>query len=348
MRIKSFQAASMNDAMKMVRNTLGEQAIIISTTRGKNGKGVNVTAAVEADEAPETPYVADTGVVRSWLDSELAKQKQQPPAEKDKKRKSEDETTSTPSELARILRYHNTPDYLAEQLWLTASDHPEHTLEKLLLTTLQNNFDFRPVEIKPGHEAIMLIGPPGVGKTMTVAKMATEAVLARHKVSVITSDTYKAGGVEQLQSFTDILSIPLQRAETTDELKKAAEAVPEDHVLIIDTPGINPYDTGELQRLGKYISCSRRIEPLLVTNAGMDVNEAADIATNFSYLGVSRLAVTKIDATRRLGGVLTAAHAGNFAFSHFSRHAGAAEGLEAVRPARLAAMMLYFPNNAKG
>jgi flagellar biosynthesis protein FlhF len=210
---------------------------------------------------------------------------------------------------------------------------------------LQDNFDFRPVEIKPRHEAIMLIGPPGVGKTMTAAKMATEAVLAHNNVSVITSDTYKAGGVEQLQSFTDILSIKLQRADTPAELREAIDNVPDDHVIIVDTAGINPYDTAELQQLGKLIACSRRLEPLLVTNAGMDVNEAADIATNFSYLGTSKLAVTKIDATRRLGGVLTAAHAGNLAFSHFSRHAGAAEGLEAVRPAKLAAMMLYFPNN---
>ena len=343
MRVKSFQAASMNEAMKMVRSALGDQAIIISTTRGKGGKGFNVTAAVEASDESERPYIASTKPEPAWENNaETSKTVLKFPEEKKQR---ESELTSSPLELARILRYHNTPDYLAELLWQTASDKPEQSLEKLLLAVLQDNFDFRPVEIKPRHEAIMLIGPPGVGKTMTAAKMATEAVLARNKVSVITSDTYKAGGVEQLQSFTDILSIKLQRADTPAELREAIDNVPDDHVIIVDTAGINPYDTAELQQLGKLIACSRRLEPLLVTNAGMDVNEAADIATNFSYLGTSRLAVTKIDATRRLGGVLTAAHAGNFAFSHFSRHAGAAEGLEAVRPAKLAAMMLYFPNN---
>jgi flagellar biosynthesis protein FlhF len=323
--------------------------VIISTTRGVGGKGVQVTAAVEAPEMEETAYTTDVGVKPSWIEQiSTPHPALETPAPKTTKTTATKEflpkkPPATAADMAHILRYHNVPDYLAEQLWQTAKDLPPTSLEAMMLAVLQAHFDFDAITIGTALPPVLLMGPPGVGKTMTVAKMATEAVLARQKISIITADTVKAGGVEQLESFTEILSVALYRVGSAEELAQTLSKIPAEHAVIIDTPGVNPYDASELQELGKLIACNSRIEPLLVCSAGMDVQEATEMAGSFSYLGATKIAVTKIDATRRLGSVLAAAHAGNLSFSHFSRHAGAAEGLEVVKASRLAALLLYYP-----
>jgi len=328
MRVKSFEAESMNKAMHLIRESLGEEAVIISTTRNREG-GVQVTAAVEAE--------ADEPVEEAIRWEEPAPRFH--PPEEDM-RATEQEETQEPNQLHRILTFHNAPGYLAEQLWHSGQTSPAGNTETTMLHVLEHNFGFDPLfNDAMADSAIMLVGPPGVGKTMTCAKIATQAVMNKQPITVIGTDTNKAGGMEQLQSFTNILDIPLKQADSPAALKRAIREAPANHMVLIDTAGVSPYHSKELQGLGALIAADE-IEPILVCNAGMDVHEASDMASNFAYLGIDRLIVTKIDATRRLGGVLTAAHAGNLAFSHFSSHAGAVEGLEPVTPIKLATLLM--------
>lgn len=325
MRIRSFEAKSMNEAMRLIREQMGEDAVIISTTRGKDG--VQVTAAIE--DAPIQYTSPDEGGVAV---AEASAPRAKPAGARQ-------EEESAENRIYAILRYHNMPGYLAEQLWHSASTITDKNTETTLLHVLEHNFNFGLNNAPREERATMLVGPPGVGKTMTTAKMATEAVLNRTPVTVITTDATKAGSMEQLKSFTDILKAPLFTAATPAELKSLLKNIPENHYVLIDSAGANPYDSDELRATGALISAGS-IEPVLVCAAGMDVNEAADMAANFAYLGIDRMIVTKVDATRRLGSVLTAAHAGNLAFSHFSSHAGAVDGLEAVTPTRLAGLLM--------
>jgi flagellar biosynthesis protein FlhF len=243
--------------------------------------------------------------------------------------------------ITKILKYHNCPGYLSKQLLHSAEQFAGNKGERLLLKILAHHFDVSPINPAPGEPALMLIGAPGVGKTMTAAKMATSLTMQGIPVAVITTDSHKAGGIEQLQAFTDILGISLGVAESPEDLGPMVAERLQDYAVIIDTPGYNPYDAGELKHLGQWIASQKHIEPVLVVHAGMDVMEAADIASNFAYLGPGRLMVTKTDAARRYGGMLAAAYAGNLAFSHFSRHAGAVEGLEPIQLPELAKLLLH-------
>ncbi|MBI1274619.1 hypothetical protein GC177_01450 [bacterium] len=371
MRVKNFHGASVNEVMKQIRESLGDDAVIISTTRLPGGGGVQVVAALEASEddevlvatpQPAAPTITDKtaedvakallAAMQTTIPEKLAKATKAAAAKaKAAKPAAKPEPEPHPvgmhdgqlealRALSKVLNYHNCPGYLIRQLIGQAERLNGTNPGKLVLTLLAQAFDYDPVQLLPGETPVMLIGPPGVGKTMTVAKMVTSAMLKKIPIAVITTDSHKAGGIEQLQAFTDILGLTLHVAETPKELAATIDKLVPRHAVIIDTAGYNPYDTDELKTLGQFISC-HDIEPVLVCHAGMDGLDAADIASNFAYLGTQKLIVTKIDTARRYGGILTAAHAGNLAFSHFSRHAGAVDGLDPVTPERLAKILLH-------
>lgn len=183
----------------------------------------------------------------------------------------------------------------------------------------------------------MLVGAPGSGKTLTAAKIAAKIALAKQPLTVITTDNKRAGGIEQLQAFTDILGLELKTAASRSELADILAAA--EGSVLIDTAGCNPYEPSEINELAGFLSLGG-IEPVLVMPAGGDSSEAVDIADAFAHLPVGRLLVTRADTARRLGGVLAAAAAHGLAFCHASRSASIVDSLHPLTPPLLAEFLL--------
>ncbi len=354
MRLKSFEATDMNEAMRMIRDSMGEDAVIISTTRLKDSKRVKVTAAIEVmEEDDEVMLEVDDPLENIAIN--VASDELQPRQNTTSATTSEapapamrepapampmpSRSSDASREFAKALHFHNVPRHLAEALCDAADNSKAKKPDTLLTSVLKHHFTFDTAPLTPGNLPIMLIGPPGVGKTITTAKIATEAILHKRPVTVMTTDTNKAGGIEQLQAFTDILNITLTRIKSPKQLTKALAEADKGHLIIIDTAGANPYDSAELKATGALISAAD-VEPVLVLPAGMDVHEAQDVAGNFAYLGANYLMITKIDAARRYGGILAAAQSGGLALSHISRTPAVADGLDVITPQELTALFL--------
>lgn len=340
MRIRTFEAPTIDKAMQMVREAIGDEAIILSTTRIPSGRGVRVTAAIEPEEevAFEDVLANDREAADSIFPAEPSISEPSPAVPRPRPIPE----GSALGRFIRILGYHRSPDYLTEQLHQVAQEKEDtfgHDLSVLVREVLDSCFSFSPISLTPNHPPVMMIGPPGVGKTVTCAKLAAEAVLNKQPVTVITTDTKRAGAIEQLQAFTDILGLDLH---TTDDPAELAAMLDASHhtVTIIDSAGANPYDANELRSLGNLINADPDIEPILVCNAGMDTSEAADLANSFSYLGAGRMVLTKTDATRRYGGLLSAASSAGIILSNISRNASVAEGLEVLDAATLTELLL--------
>lgn len=204
-------------------------------------------------------------------------------------------------------------------------------------------FAFNSVVRNSSRRSILLLGPPGGGKTTAVAKIATRMRRTGRTVSVITTDTRRFGGYEQLRAFTRILGIEIVTADCPNALKQAVAAAKAP--VIIDTAGTNPFNDNQMNELEAILKASDS-EPILVLPAGGDAMESIDIAAAFASVGARRLLSTRLDMAHRIGGVLAAACASRMAFSEFGFGPHAANGLTAINPVALARLILPHAQQA--
>ncbi|PWC85232.1 GTPase [Azospirillum sp. TSH100] len=322
MRLKSFHAKTMSDAMRMVRQSLGDDAIIVAT-REEEGGGVRVTAAVEEDDLPPAP---SSGGSRGGRGKAPVK-----PIEPE---------IDVGEMVADALQRHGVPAALAEQLIDAASGLDTEDPRLALGSALDSFFTFNPLPdgrapVKP----LALVGPPGSGKTLVAAKLAARAVFRKCSVGVITTDTVRAGGVDQLAAFTRLMKLKLATVEDPDALAGAFEVHRRTDLVLVDTAGRNPFDADDMQDLRAMLSAGE-VEPVLVLPAGLDALEAADMAMAFKAVGVRRMLVTRLDMVRRLGSVLAIAARARLSFCDASISSKVAEGLTALNPLALARMMI--------
>jgi flagellar biosynthesis protein FlhF len=284
MRFKTFSAPTMADAMQMVRDDLGADAIILATERKAANGGVVVTAAIEParqpDPAEEAEAAAAIGVI-SVIDA-----------------------------IGTALERHRLPPMTAHGLLDAAADSVEEEPVEALAAALAARLAFAPLfPDTDSARPLMLVGPPGSGKTVTLAKLAARARLTGRPVAAIACDSMRAGAFEQLATYARLLEIPLEPAKTPAALTGAVASMAEAGLLLIDTMGTNPLDAGEMEAL-QALAAAADAELMLVLASGGDAVESAEQAAAFAGIGARQLFATRIDAARRLGGLLAAAEAG--------------------------------------
>lgn len=309
MRIKTYTAQSLNKAMQMIRDELGSEAVIVSTLEAD--EEVRVTAALEDDLSEQFP-------------------------------------TSTPAleknpELHLIyerLERHHIPEELLNKLMETCSQYNSDHTGQDLVKSLSTHFDFSPLPtFEDTSSPTILVGPPGVGKTLTIARLAYLAALQNHPVHVITTDTHKAGAIAQISSFGQALSLEVSTASSPKELINIINTTPLGTSLLIDTPGINPFQRGEVKKLGEIILATRT-PPLLVLPVGGDAMEQQEIIDAFATLGANRLILTKMDFARRMGGLLEALHKSQVQIMAYGNSPLVAKPLHPLGPKELALLLL--------
>lgn len=320
MRLKSFQAATMAEAMRQVRQVLGDDAIIVAT-REEPGGGVRLTAAID-DSDPVSVSPPEAGQYRGRGPAPPHR----PPVD-------------IIDLVADALIRHGTPASVSERLLETIENYDSADPLVALGAALDAVYRFEPLPEGRAPRPIMLIGPPGAGKTLTVAKLATRAVLAGRRPGVITTDTARAGGVHQLQAFTRLLKIRLLAVEDPAALADALTVHHGAEQIIIDSAGRNPFDPEDMADLGAFIAAAD-IEPVLVLPSGADAVESAETASAFHILGAKRLLLTRLDLSRRLGSVLATAYQANMTFCDIGNTYKVVDGLAPLNPISLARLMM--------
>ncbi|MBI4183108.1 MAG: hypothetical protein HY521_03805 [Proteobacteria bacterium] len=308
MRLKIFTAPTMAQAMAQVRRELGEDAIIVSSQRVPKGRGFRITAALESEG--EAGLAAPAGPGRGEaVDS-----------------------------IRQTLAYHGIAGDLAERLLKTveALDLADPVMP--LAGAIEASFSFAPLPERLGERPFAFIGTPGSGKTTMVAKLAARAVIAGRPVRVITTDTIRAGAVAQLGAIARVLKLELGEAKTPADLTREVKALAAGTLTFIDTQAANPYDPETTAPLRSFIEAAEA-EAVLVHPAGTEVRESAEVAEIFARLGATRLVATRVDAARRLGGLLAGADAAGLMFSEVSASAKIAGGLKPLSPLLLARLL---------
>ena len=168
---------------------------------------------------------------------------------------------------------------------------------------------------------MMLVGPTGVGKTTTLAKLAARFAYGkdiRYKTGIITLDTYRIGAVEQLFQYAKMMKLPILDVIEVDDFKNALKQLNHCDVILIDTTGNSQYDKEKLARLEKFLkSADAQIDVNLVLSAGSKVEDLIEIYNGFSFLDIDTLIITKFDETKIFGNVFSLIYETNTPVSYF-------------------------------
>ena len=316
MRLRTFQADTMGAAMQLVREALGDEAIIVSTHESGRGRGVQVTAAVEEQDG-----TAPASGASSQADEQSDRQ-------------------AFLEELSEALSYHGVPDRMARRLVLAAANTPCEEPTEALAAALDQYLSFCP--LSRVKAPLMFIGPPGAGKTTAVVKLAAQLALQGAAASVISTDTIRAGAIAQLTAYTKITRQPLHAAESPEHLAARVREASREMRVVIDTPGTNPYSRTELNDLARFVRACE-VEPVLVLPAGIDAAEAGEMAAAYGPLDCRLAVFSRLDVARRFGSLLAALDGSDIAIANVSHSASVAQHLIAVNPLSLARIFTCDP-----
>jgi len=170
---------------------------------------------------------------------------------------------------------------------------------------------------------MMLVGPTGVGKTTTIAKLAARYayLLDRpYKVALLNLDSYKVGAIEQLEHYADIMQIEHHSVSSVQEFMEQLEGLVDYDVILIDTAGMSPYDTQKFIKTVEFVNSETqtKIEVNLVLSATVKYEDMEDIYKNFSFLNLDSVIISKFDETRHFGTLLNFMLLYNLPMSYFS------------------------------
>ncbi len=304
----------------MIRETLGDEAIIVATGEDRAKGGVRVTAAIEPSFEIGNDGIAGDS---SWLQYD-----------------EEQDSDAIAEELTEIMLRHCVPEDVMDNMISCATVMGFDDLKTALICTLEQLYSYTPLPTKAYAKPIIMVGPPGAGKTLAVAKMAARGVMNGLDIGVISTDTMRAGGVEQLAAFTNLLKIDLQKAASPQDLRNIAKDLKQTKdQVIIDTSGLNPFDKEDVVMLAKLIGATN-CRAVLVLPAGIDADEAGEMARVFATIGTTEILPTRVDMARRLGSLLAAAHHGSLSFCDVSNTPKVAEGLTALTPKILSQLLV--------
>jgi len=308
MRLKSFSARNVPEAMEKIRRELGDDAVILSTQPDPSTGGVKVTAALEEDSHAGTLEQLSDGL-------------------------------QAIDDLGETLDYHRVPPGLSDRLIAAAAGVATDDSGMALAAALDAECSFAPLSDRRTARPLMLAGLPGAGKTATAAKLCAWAKLTGLEACLVTMDLVKAGATAQVKAYSRALDARLDQASDSEDLALIIEECPANSLIVIDTIGTNPFDPHQQRQLAETAR-SVDAELVLVLPAGGDTLESAEIALTFRQSGARTMIATKTDTSRRLGGILSAAHGGPLALIAAGTSPTIGDGLASLNPVSLARLLL--------
>lgn len=340
MSAMTFRAPSMPEALAKVQAELGPDALVLASHKVLSGPAWQVWRGPEIEVLalpPGVPVNRDT-----------------PPPAAPVGKPAPSFPAAWPDPLARIHRRliaQGVDDDLAAQAVSGAAEmlgpralRDPRRLREHVASDLAARFSVGEFLPRKGEQrVIVLVGPSAAGKTSAAAKMAAYAhyTLGR-RVAMITLDTFRVGALVQIQTFADILRLPLSIAYTPADLSAAMADHRDKDVIVVDTPGRNPRRPAELVELAALLAplpaASRRI--FLVASAAAKPNDLTASADAFRGLGLNGLLVARMDETDTFGGPYSLVCKAALPASYFSFGPRVPQDIEPATPEKMVDLLL--------
>ncbi len=193
-----------------------------------------------------------------------------------------------------------------------------------------------------GH-VVALVGPTGVGKTTTIAKLAANFRLReKRRVGLVTVDTYRIAAVEQLRTYADIIDLPMEVVSSPREMKDAVARLAHLDLILMDTAGRSPRDEIKIRELKTILAEAQADEVHLVLSATASATTLTRTAARFADVGTTSLIVTKLDESTGLGNLLPLWRASKLPMSYVTNGQNVPDDIQTADARRLAETILGY------
>ncbi|MUK89897.1 flagellar biosynthesis protein FlhF [Ornithinibacillus sp. L9] len=337
MKVKKFVAPTMPEVMSIVRKELGPDAVILNSKEIQDGgflglfkkKKIEVVAALDKQPLPEKPRKQpvipkpQTSISKETVSSD----------------KRNTDILDEIKYLKKIMQqqaeqknYQFDVDYQVVYQFLIDQEIDQDIAKKIVQAVVQQHKaasnpisapsiiqDVR-LEIENqlrslsfegityNKKIVQFVGPTGVGKTTTLAKVAAHSMLKdKKRVAFITMDTYRIAAIEQLKTYAKILDVPIEVAYSIDEYKEKVQQFNDYDLILVDTAGRNFRDEKYVRELRENINITEDVETFLVLSLTAKPKDLIDIYNSFYHIPIKEIIFTKIDETRQYGSMLNIA-----------------------------------------
>jgi flagellar biosynthesis protein FlhF len=339
MHIRTFRAASLQDALEEIRRQMGPEASVLHTRQVRDGwmgwlgrTYVEVTAGLRDvnDQPPTIPY--DTGRPSREIDSRMASHlgnSTYPYSPIDAAgldripngglRLVADTSTALPAALRSyrdsLLLAGVSPAIATRWLEATTSfaagvgdslsegwaDHLKRSISRELSIG-------GAIRTQPGDRRVVaLVGPTGVGKTTTIAKLAAGfRIEARRRVGMVTIDTFRIAAVQQLRAYAEIMDLPMEVVERPDQMGQALDRLGDVDLVLIDTAGRSPSSDARIDQLVELLRTAQPDETHLVLSATSSPATVQSVIKGFAPIRPTAAILTKLDEAPYTAGIISA------------------------------------------
>ncbi|MFO7819582.1 MAG: flagellar biosynthesis protein FlhF [Halanaerobacter sp.] len=359
MKVKKYKAPTMQEAVLKVKSDLGSEAIILDTRKFEEGgflgfftdQVVEVIATVEGKTTNNPSQTTSDGKEVNDNLEVLKGQMDRLVGEIDKIKDAKNNSfnvvgNSVAQKLIESLLElgfsYETACQLTQNIFeknnsynLDEADIKEDLAQELK-GLMQSEVE-KEIELGAETKVVALVGPTGVGKTTTLAKLAADFALEQNKkVGLVTADTYRIAAVDQLKTYSQIIDIPLQVVFSPQELKTTIEDYGADYDLIlVDTAGRSQNNDLHISELKGFVKKDIIDEIFLVISATTKTKDMKEIIQVYSQLDFDRLIASKLDETNSLGVIFEALSWSQKAISYVTIGQDVPEDIEVADNKRL-------------
>ena len=216
-------------------------------------------------------------------------------------------------------------------------------IRDICIHTVQECFgEAKPIQLNGQKgKVVVVVGPTGVGKTTTIAKLAANMTFMEAKeVAFITLDTYRISAAEQLRTFAEIIGIPIRVVFHAADLIDAIHEYRHKDLIFIDTAGRSPYNDDHMGELGEFLRSAQADEVILVLSATTDSSDLIQTYERFNLICVDKLIFTKLDETNSYGQILNVLDEVDKPVAYFTTGQSVPDDIEVPDPFRFAKMFI--------
>ena len=360
MRVKKYTVKNMPEAMALIRADLGPNAVILHSEKTRQGglfglwgqPKLEVTAAIDTDlrDFPRPTPAADKTI--QSMQQELAALRTAISQMTEVRQNNKLPRVASLDDWYHRLLDQGVSKHLAQQIVQTVAD-------ELSRWTLDNRGVLNehlhwylgrllpppaPLALNPGQPRVFfIVGPTGVGKTTTIAKLAAEFAYApqhRARVMILTTDTFRVAAIPQIVAFGEILRIPVKVAYTPQQLASLISENRHQDLILVDTPGRSQRATDEVAKVGDYLAATSNKTvhlALAASNKHEDMKQTVDA---FGAMPLNGLIFTKIDETASLGAAYTLACETGLPLSYLTTGQRVPEDIEVATAEKVVDLMV--------